>query len=141
MTPGNGSRLSLALVAILLAGVALAYANHFGNAFHFDDAHTIEQNSYIRSLRHVPDFWTSAATFSTLPANRTWRPVVSTTLALDYWLGGGLRPFFFHLDTFLWFLVELVLLFFLFRRIFDLARDDGRNVYFAFFAAAWYVSV
>jgi tetratricopeptide (TPR) repeat protein len=138
MTPGTGSRLSLALVAILLAGVALAYANHFGNAFHFDDAHTIEQNPYIRSLRHVPEFWTNAATFSTLPANRTWRPVVSTTLALDYWLGGGLRPFFFHLDTFLWYLLELVLLFFLFRRIFDLARADGRNAYLAFFAAAWY---
>jgi tetratricopeptide (TPR) repeat protein len=126
------------MLALLLAGVALAYANHFDNAFHFDDAHTITQNPYIRSLRHVPEFWTNGATFSTLPANRTYRPVVATTLALDYWMGGGLKPLFFHLDTFLWFLLQLVLMFFLFRHIFDLARDDGRNAYLAFFAAAWY---
>jgi tetratricopeptide (TPR) repeat protein len=123
---------------VLLPVVVLAYANHFDNEFHFDDAYTIAQNPYITSLRHIPEFWTGAATFSTLPANRTYRPIVSTTLALDYWLGGGLRPFCFHLDTFLWFLLQLALMFCLFRRVFDLARPGGRNRYPAFFATAWY---
>jgi protein O-mannosyl-transferase len=122
----------------MLAAVLLAYFNHFQNEFHFDDFHTVTGNPSIRSLRNIPKFFTDARTFSTLPSNQSYRPIVSTTLALDYWAGGGLRPFYFHLSTFLWFLLQLVLMFFLFRRIFDQARPDSPNVQYAFFAAAWY---
>jgi hypothetical protein len=66
-------------VAILLA-ICLAYANSFQNQFHFDDFHTILDNPAIHSLRNVPRFFTDAMTFSVLPANRTYRPVVSTSL-------------------------------------------------------------
>jgi len=41
----------------LLAGALLAaYANHFYNSFHFDDAHTIVNNAAIRALRNIPLF-------------------------------------------------------------------------------------
>jgi hypothetical protein len=73
-------------VAILLA-ICIAYANSFQNQFHFDDFHTIVDNPAIRSLRNIPRFFTDATTFSVLPANRTYRPVVSTLLAIDYALG------------------------------------------------------
>ncbi|MGA3202528.1 MAG: hypothetical protein ABSF12_08535, partial [Bryobacteraceae bacterium] len=122
----------------MLLVVCAAYANHFRNSFQFDDAHAIVDNPSIRSLANVPRFFTDASTFSVLPANQAWRPLVSTTLALDYWFAGGLRPFAFHLSTFLWYLVQLSLMFFLFERLFDLALQDPGNRMLALLAAAWY---
>jgi tetratricopeptide (TPR) repeat protein len=108
----------LALAALLVAAaVTLAYANHFHNGFHFDDFHTISNNPAIRSLHNPARFVTDPATFSILPANRTYRPLVTLSLAFDYWLGGGLNPFYFHLDTFIWFLAQLALMFFLYRAV------------------------
>ena len=99
----------------ILVMVYLAYANHFDNAFHFDDSHTVESNPWIRDLGNIPRFFTDGTTFSTLPANRSYRPLVSTSLALDYYLSGGLKPRWFHISTFAWFLVQLGLMFLLFR--------------------------
>jgi tetratricopeptide (TPR) repeat protein len=126
------------ILAALLLAVSLAYSNHFGNDFHFDDFHTITNNPWIRSLHNIPRFFSDAETSSTLPANRAWRPLVTTSLAIDYRLGGGLKPLWFHLSTFVWFLAQIVLMFFLFRLIFDLAQPHEWNRYVAAFAAAWY---
>src|SRR5579875_3773407 len=93
--------------ALLAVAVLACYSNHFGNSFHFDDSHTVVDNPWIRSLDNVPRFFTDTTTFSVLPANRTWRPLVSSSLAFDYWLGGGLKPFWFHLSTFVWYLAQL----------------------------------
>ena len=71
------------LLALALVAVCAAYANHFYNGFHFDDAHTVIDNPSIRSLSNLPRFFTDASTFSVLPANRTYRPMVSASLALD----------------------------------------------------------
>ena len=59
--------------------ITLAYANHFRNSFHFDDSHTVESNLFIRDLRNVPRFFTDVRTFSSLPPNQSYRPVVTTT--------------------------------------------------------------
>jgi protein O-mannosyl-transferase len=113
-----GQKKTLAFAALLvLAAVALAYANHFENGFHFDDFHTINNNPYIRSLHNAKLFFTDPTTFSVLPANRTYRPLVTLSLAFDYWLGGGLKPLYFHFDMFFWFLAQLGLMFLLFRAI------------------------
>src|SRR5712692_10335725 len=85
---------------LLLVALLAAYANHFHNSFHFDDAHTIETNAAIRELRNIPLFFRDATTFSSLPSNQSYRPLVSTLLAIDYSLGRGLRPFWFHLSIF-----------------------------------------
>jgi hypothetical protein len=74
-------------LASLLALVA-AYANHFHNRFRFNDAHTIENNAAIRELRNIPLVFRDATTFSSLPSNQSYRPLVSTLLAIDYRLGG-----------------------------------------------------
>jgi len=129
---------SFILLVLILLAVGLAYSNHFQNSFHFDDWHTITGNPYIRSLTNVPRFFTDADTFSTLPANRGYRPLLSTTLAFDYWLGGGYKLFFFHLSTFLWFLVQLVLMYFLFTAVLDRIGKDPANRYVALLAVAWY---
>src|SRR6266404_6272694 len=91
--------------ALLLAALIAAYSNHFHNSFHFDDAHTIENNAAIRELRNIPLFFRDATTFSALPSNQSYRPLVSTLLAIDYQLGGGLHPFWFHLSIFALFVV------------------------------------
>jgi tetratricopeptide (TPR) repeat protein len=131
-------RSTIVPIVLVLGAVLLAYANHFENAFHFDDFHSITDNPWVRSLGNVPRFFADANTSSTLPANRTWRPLVTTSLAIDYRLGGGLNPLFFHLSTFFWFLLQIVLMFFLFRSVFDLVRPDPANPYVALFGVAWY---
>ena len=111
------NRSAAVLLTLLLLSVSLVYSNHFQNSFHFDDWHTITGNPYVRSLANVPRFFTDANTFSTLPANRGYRPLLSTTLAVDYWLAGGYKPSVFHVSTFVWFLLQLVLMYFLFRAL------------------------
>ena len=100
-------------VAALVGG---AYANHFQNGFHFDDSHAIVDNPFVRDLGHLPRYFSDATTFSVLPQNQSYRPVLQATLALDYWLAGGYVPWVFQLDTFFWFLLQLLVMWRLFRR-------------------------
>jgi hypothetical protein len=122
-------------VAILLA-ICLAYANSSQNGFHFDDFHTIVDNPAIRSLHNVPRFFTDATTFSVLPANRTYRPVVSTSLAIDYALGRAYVPFWFHFTTFASFLGLVLLLNALYRLLLDKTLPSPQNEWLALFAAS-----
>ena len=109
----------LAGVCALLLAVLAVYANHFENGFHFDDYHAITENTFLTGLGNVPLFFGDAGLSSTRPATATYRPLTTASLAFDYWLGHGYQPFWFHLSTFLWFLLQLVLMFFLFRRLID----------------------
>jgi tetratricopeptide (TPR) repeat protein len=95
---------ALAVAALLL----VAYSNHFRNGFHFDDSHSIQDNIYVRELKHIPRYFRDATTFSVLPLNQSYRPVLQTTFAIDYWLGGGYNPLAFQIDTFIWFVLLLV---------------------------------
>jgi tetratricopeptide (TPR) repeat protein len=125
-----------------LLAVVAAYANHFQNGFHFDDTHTVVDNPYIRSLHNLPAFFTDTSTFSVLPANRTYRPFVSVSLAIDYALGHGYKPFWFHLSTFIVFLLQLAAMAALYISILDRVRPEleekNANRYVSFVAAAWY---
>src|SRR5436190_22062175 len=106
--------------ALLLAALVAAYANHFHNSFHFDDAHTIVNNAAIRELRNIPLFFRDATTFSALPSNQSYRPLVSTLLAIDYKLCGGLDPFWFHLSIFAFFVALTLLLAFVIYRVLEI---------------------
>jgi tetratricopeptide (TPR) repeat protein len=127
----------IVLVLLIVTGV---YSNHFQNGFHFDDAHTVLDNPYVHSLKNLPRFFTDTATFSVLPANRTYRPIVSASLALDYALGGGYKPFWFHLSTFLVFLAQILFMSVLYRCILESVRPvaDSTNRIVAILAVAWY---
>jgi len=128
----------LTLVGLAILAVFAAYSNHFHNDFHFDDSHAVVTNVYIRDLHNVGKFFTDARTFSSLPANQSWRPMVSASLALDYYLGAGLKPLWFHISTFLWFLIQLALMFLLYRSILDIAWPQLSNRYVALAAVACY---
>src|SRR2546426_913053 len=86
------SPLGLLAPAILLLAVLAAYSNTPGNTFTLDDAHSIQNNPTVRSLRNVPRYFTDASTFSPLRANLDYRPVLQTTYALDYALADALYP-------------------------------------------------
>lgn len=123
----------IAIYCSLLIAVTLGvYSNHFGNSFHFDDSHTVVDNPYIRTLAHVPRFFSDPSTFSNLPTHHVYRPIVSASLAIDYWLARGLQPWAFHATTFAWYCLQLVLMFFLYRRL-----TGGREL-LALFAVAVY---
>ena len=134
MSLSNGRSLCLGLALVALA----AYANHFQNDFHFDDTQTVVANVAIRDLANIPRFFKDATLFSAQVGGQHWRPMVSTSLALDYWMGGGLKPFYFHFSTFAWYLVQLALMFFLFRRIMDGADAHPSNTWTALAAVACY---
>lgn len=132
-------RLKLFVTAILaLALLCLAYSNHFDNGFHFDDSHTIVQNTAIRDIRNVPEFFIDGRTSSALPQNQAYRPLSTALNAFDYWLGGGLEPFYFHISIFVAYLVQLVLLFVLYRSVLDQAEPHPRNALVALLITAFY---
>ncbi len=125
-------------IAGLLFLVLMAYSNHFTNSFHFDDMHTIVNNSYIRSLKNIPSFFKSAQTFSSLPANQSYRPMLTTLYALDYAMG-GFNPVFYHVPVFLFFLLQGFCLYFLLIKVFNSTAEQPANKYFALFATGWYM--
>ena len=126
------------VTALMLLAVGLAYTNSMQNAFEFDDFHTIVENPAVRSLDNLPRFFTDATTFSVLPPNRTYRPVVSASLALDYALGRGYQPFWFHLSTLLWFLGLVWMLSAFYRLLLNKIEPGPANVWLGIFAAAWF---
>ena len=113
MSRSTLSACAAGLLALLLA----AYANHFHNGFHFDDGHAVVENPFLRDPRNIPRFFADATTFSVLPTNQSYRPILSTTLAVDYRLGGGYDPVAFQASTFAWYLLQLGAMFLLFASI------------------------
>lgn len=126
--------LSLLLFVVLI----VSYSNHFHNTFHFDDSHTIQSNPYIKSLDNIPAFFYSPEMFSSLPSHMGIRPLVSVTLAVDYWLAGDLDPFYFQLSTFIWYCLLGILLFFVFNHIIGLNIKNEWTKYAAVLITGWY---
>jgi tetratricopeptide (TPR) repeat protein len=129
----------IALSFVLLVGILITYSNHWHNDFHFDDTHTVQNNVYIQHISNIPLFFKDPKTFSNLPSHCSYRPLVSTTLAIDYYLGHGLDPFYFHLDTFILFLLQGVLMFFMFAKLLEGATTKPLNQYISLFATALYM--
>jgi tetratricopeptide (TPR) repeat protein len=110
-------RVIAASFAALLLVVA-AYANFFRNSFHFDDDHVIVENASIRSLANWPRFFTDAHTFSSLPSNATYRPLVTLSFALDYAARHSLDPVPFHTTQLLLLIATAILLAILYTHLF-----------------------
>lgn len=126
------------VAALAFVAVLAVYSNHFHNSFHFDDTHTITENPFVHDLHNLPRFFTDPHTFSILPEHGSYRPIVTASLALDYWISKGANPFWFHVSTFFWYLVQLALTYFLFASVMDKASPDPNNRWFALFAVTLY---
>lgn len=135
--PDNILPLKLCAGSVGIA-VLLVYLNSFHNAYHFDDFHTTTDNPAIRSLKNIPRFFSDATTFSVLSANQTYRPLVSASLALDYALGHGYMPLWFHVSTFVWFMVLLGCLYLLYEAMLRRTEKGDANPYLALMAMAWF---
>jgi protein O-mannosyl-transferase len=109
----------LAFIAAFL--IVAAYANSLHNDFHFDDGHVIVNNVYIHSLRNIPLFFTDAHTFSSLPQNSTYRPLVTLSFAVDYAAGHGLDPVAFHVTQIALLIAVWGLLIAFYRGLLDLS--------------------
>lgn len=141
------------LGAVLLVAVLVTYSNHWHNSFHFDDAHTVQNNLYITSLDYLPCYFfdnvepcntRAAKTFSSIPSHGSYRPVVTATLAFDYWMGmkfskNGYDTFYYHLSMFSLFLIQGVLMFFFLKKIFENVAPEAPNGYLAMFGTAFYM--
>jgi tetratricopeptide (TPR) repeat protein len=137
----NGTTRRRAVPLATLAALTLifaAYANFFHNSFHFDDSHVVETNLFLRSLKNAPRFFTDANTFSSLPANATYRPLTTLSLALDYAIGGGLRPEVFHASQLLFLLVLWAALVAFYRTAMDRCDPRPANAWLALGAATFF---
>jgi tetratricopeptide (TPR) repeat protein len=127
-------------IIIILILTTIVYWNHFQNTFHFDDSHTILNNVYVRSVKNIPSFFIDGTTFSSLPQNQSYRPLVSFTLAIDYWLAGGYNPFWFQMDDFIVFLLQGILLFYFIWQLFQLTQNQvQKNKWLVSFGVLWYL--
>jgi len=125
---------------VLALLVTAAYWNHFHNEFHFDDSHAIQSNAAIKDLSLWRTYFTDPTTHSSLPTNQAFRPLLTLSFAIDYRLAGNkLDPFFFHLSTFMWFLLQGVLMYFLFLHLMRLTRPHRANAWGALFMVAFYM--
>src|ERR1039457_5326481 len=113
------------LAIILLLMLCAAYSNHFANGFQYDDSNSIVDNAYIRNIKNLPLFFTDVKYFGTNGNNQGYRPIVVSLNAIDYWLAGGLNPVCFHADIFVSYIALLVLLFLLFKNIFQKSVEPG----------------
>ena len=97
-----------AMLSILLLTV-LIYSNSLGNDFiNFDDPESVIKNPFIRqiSLDNLVHFFTT-------PVQFMYMPMALISYALDYQVG-ELDPFIYHLDSLLWHLGSVVLVFWVF---------------------------
>jgi tetratricopeptide (TPR) repeat protein len=106
---------------IIIAVVTLlVFYNTFQNEFVFDDESVVQNNASITSLSNIPKYFTGEEGFHKV-IGKYYRPVVSTTFALDYALY-GLSPVGFHLTNVIIHLIACILLFKIFTLLFKSSK-------------------
>ncbi len=97
---------SVAIAAgLLVLVVAACYANALGNGFVFDDDAIVLGNPTLRNVANIPHLLTAS-----------YRPLRDVTHAMDFWLWGR-RAFGFHLTNILIHGANVLLVFFLIRKM------------------------
>ncbi|MFP6588912.1 MAG: hypothetical protein VCE12_00155 [Candidatus Latescibacterota bacterium] len=105
--PGWGIRRQCAALAGL---VLIVYANSLDSGFYFDDHHSIERNTAIRSLAAIPTYFVDGGAFSADPDVSMYRPLLLVSYALNHALG-GVDPVGYHLVNVLLHISFVILLF------------------------------
>lgn len=130
----------LILVVSALAFIVLcaAYSNHFTNGFYFDDFNTIVNNSFVKDISNLPLFFTDIKYYGTNLGNQGYNPILVSLNAIDHWLAGEYNPVYFHASIFFWYILQLVLMFYLFKNIFNLTASNEQNALLALVLVAFY---
>lgn len=115
---------------IMMVITTITYLNHFDNSFHFDDSHAIVQNPSIRSLKNIPYFFKDANASSVLPQNQSYRPILTTTLAFDYWIAQEYNVLYFHSTSFIFFLLLGILIYVMSFKILNITTANLKNNFY-----------
>ena len=119
-------------LAIAIAGVIGAWSNHFDNAFHEEDIRTIVNNPAIRDLGNLPKFFVDPSLFSTKQSEAAYQPVTSVVFTINRAIRGRVEHVLFHFQNFMWFCIEILLLYALCRLF------PGARHYPALFTAVFF---
>lgn len=121
----------------LLTGLIsfVVYVNALSDGFVFDDESVVLGDPSIAHLSNIPKYFTAQEGFHKV-IGRYYRPVISTSYASDYAIG-GLKPFGFHLTNIIIHIINSLLVFKLLLLIFG--TEDGKIsktvLYAAFFGS------
>jgi hypothetical protein len=127
-TARRSSLLPLGLVALL---ATLPFLNTFGNDFAFDDKLAIVENPLIKHLQNIPTLFASGYWAQSPRMGKLYRPLVTSSYAINYALG-GLQPLGYHLLNLMLHLGVCLLLYRLALRLFH--HREGALVAAALFA-------
>lgn len=101
--------------ALLAAAVVVLYLPALDNGFHYDDTHSLVDNTSVRTLANLGRFFVDPGMFSAMPEARMYRPLVLVTYAVNHALG-GYDPAGYHLLNVLLHAVNVCLVWALARR-------------------------
>jgi len=105
------------ILYIILAVISFGiYANSLNNEFVFDDESVIVGYTPLQELSSIPKFFTAEEGFHKV-IGRYYRPIVSTTYALDYAIW-GLKPSGFHLTNVIIHTIASLILFLILMKLF-----------------------
>ncbi len=76
------------ICVLFLVTALVLHSQNYAKDFVLDDEHSIRNNSYVRSLTYIPQYFVDPATLTSLKDNTDYRPVLQITYALDYWMSG-----------------------------------------------------
>ncbi len=108
-------------VGAFLLGFFICYLWVFPGKFHYDDYHSIRENSWVVSLKNVPRFFYDPGCFSRSPSARMYRPLLLLSYAIDYQIYGW-RRWGWHLTNLLLHLFNSWLVWILLYRTFGKKR-------------------
>ncbi|MBT3345162.1 MAG: tetratricopeptide repeat protein [Gemmatimonadetes bacterium] len=77
----------------LLVWVVVLFGSTLDHGFHYDDAHSILDNPRLQDWRQIPSFFVDPGAFSIMPQARMYRPMLLSSYAVTYALGGGAVAF------------------------------------------------
>ena len=108
---------------VLTAAVFAVFSNNYRHDYPLDCGHLLLENSYVRSLKFIPQYFLDGRTLTSLPANADYRPVLQVTHAINYAIS-GYDTWSWHLTQILLHLVCVLGLCFLCRRILQEFHPD-----------------
>ena len=103
-------------IGIFVAITGLVYANAVGNGFVWDDEYVLTQNVAVQDICNWRSFFTDASTGSIAPEQKFYRPLRTLVYAVMHRIF-GLQAWPYHLLCVVLHMLNVVLVFNLFRRL------------------------
>ncbi|TBR15420.1 tetratricopeptide repeat protein [bacterium] len=105
---------NILLVCLLAVFSFVLYFNSLGNAFVFDDQHTILDNAFIKNFSSLPLFFKGAYTSVPDVPRGMFRPLLLVTFSFNYFFS-GIQPLGYHIINIIIHFLNGVLLYLLLR--------------------------